>query len=313
MAPLRLVVVGTVASDPYAGMAWMHMQIAVGLMRLEHDVYYMEVTSAWPYDPVRVQRVGDSDYSLPYLERVLSGFGLADRWAYRRSYSDYEWFGMTRAKAEALLKSADAVINVSGGTHLRSKEALDIGNLIYLGTDPVYPEVSYAAGDPTTRRGIDEHDVFVTYGENIGTEHCREPPLPRQKARTRQPVLLDAWTVNRNCREEFTTVGNWKQTGNDIIFGGETYLWSKHHEILKFIDTPRLVHSPIEFATPMVDAWVTRPGIGEVIRAAGMTDDERRLLDAGSWKLTDSLSLSADPWVYRDYICSSRGEFTVAR
>jgi hypothetical protein len=313
MAPLRLVVVGTLASDPYAGMAWMHMQIAVGLMRLGHDVYYMEVTSAWPYDPVRAQRVGDSDYSLPYLERILSRFGLADRWAYRRSYSDGEWFGMPRAMAEDLLKNADVVINVSGGTLLRSKEALDIGNLLYLGTDPVYPEIKYAAGDPITRRRIDEHDVFVTYGENIGTEDCRVPPLPRQMARMRQPVLLDAWSVKRNCREEFTTVGNWKQTGNDIIFGGETYLWSKHHEILKFIDTPRLVFSPIEFATPMVNAEGTHPSVVEVIRAAGMTDDERGLLDAGGWKLTNSLSLSADPWVYRDYICSSRGEFTVAR
>jgi hypothetical protein len=27
----RLIVVGTLASKPYAGMAWMHMQFAVGL------------------------------------------------------------------------------------------------------------------------------------------------------------------------------------------------------------------------------------------------------------------------------------------
>jgi len=39
---LRIVVVGALASMPYAGMAWMHMQIAVGLPRLGHDVYYMD-------------------------------------------------------------------------------------------------------------------------------------------------------------------------------------------------------------------------------------------------------------------------------
>ncbi len=53
MKPLRIIVVGTLASNPYAGMAWMHMQIAVGLRRLGHDVYYFETTSAWPYDLVR--------------------------------------------------------------------------------------------------------------------------------------------------------------------------------------------------------------------------------------------------------------------
>jgi hypothetical protein len=44
MKPLRIVVLGTLAFDPYAGMAWMHMQIALGLRRLGHDVYCFEVT-----------------------------------------------------------------------------------------------------------------------------------------------------------------------------------------------------------------------------------------------------------------------------
>ena len=34
MKRLRLIVLGTVAAEPYAGMAWMHMQIAAGLQRL---------------------------------------------------------------------------------------------------------------------------------------------------------------------------------------------------------------------------------------------------------------------------------------
>ena len=50
---LRFVVVGTLASNPYAGMAWMHMQIAAGLRRFGHEVYYFEVTSCWLYDPIR--------------------------------------------------------------------------------------------------------------------------------------------------------------------------------------------------------------------------------------------------------------------
>jgi len=97
----------------------MHMQIAAGLPRLGHDVYYMESTSAWPCDPVRRSKVHDSEYAGPYVAGVAEGFGMGDRWAYRRSYSDHSWFGMDRAGTEELLTSADVVFNVSGATHVR--------------------------------------------------------------------------------------------------------------------------------------------------------------------------------------------------
>ncbi|MGH8059426.1 MAG: hypothetical protein ACREOH_19685, partial [Candidatus Entotheonellia bacterium] len=165
MKSRRLVVLGTLASDPYAGMAWTHMQIAAGLRRLGHDVYYVETTSSWPYDPVRQTRVCDSDYAVAYLARVAESFGLGDRWAYRRSYADNEWFGLKRAEAEELLAHADAVFNVAGATYL-AKEGLLIGHPVYFGTDPVRHELVYANGDADARAFIEEHQACVTYGEN---------------------------------------------------------------------------------------------------------------------------------------------------
>src|SRR5262249_18404816 len=94
MTKHRIIVLGTLAANPYAGMAWMHMQLALGLKRLGHDVYYFEVSSLWPYDPIRQYKVSDSQYALPYLERVMESFDFRDRWAYRRSYSDGQWFGI---------------------------------------------------------------------------------------------------------------------------------------------------------------------------------------------------------------------------
>lgn len=313
MKPLRIVVVGTLASNPYAGMAWMHMQITAGLHRLGHDVHYLEVTSSWPYDPIRRARVGDSDYALPYLARVAESFGLGDRWAYRRSYSDKEWFGLSRTKAEDVLEHADAVLNISGATRLRTKEELKVGRLVYFGTDPGYHDISYVKGDPITRRTITQHDDFVTYGENIGGPDCRIPPLPHLRSKTRQPVLLDLWQDGQPSKKEFTTVCNWKQTGHDIEFQGETYYWSKHHEFLKFLDLPLLVDQPIELAMGLEDAAVTRPGFGEVIQAVGMTFEERCLLDSNGWRLVNAHAFTNDPWSYHAYVRASRGEFTVAR
>jgi hypothetical protein len=296
MKPLCLVVVGTLASSPYAGMAWMHMQIAAGLRRLGHDVYYIETTSSWPYDPVRQACVRDSDYALSYLERIAQSFGLGDRWAYRRSYSDKAWFGLPRAKAEGLLASADAVLNVAGATRF-AEEGLKVGRLVHFGTDPVIHEIRFAQGDENIGTLIAEHDECVTYGENIGRADCPIPPLPRLRAKTRQPVLLDLWESSPPARDVFTTVGNWKQTGDDVEFNGKAYYWSKHHEFLKFMGLPQRVDVPLELA------------MGQ----AGMSTDDRALLKASGWQLVDATAFTTDPWPYREYVRSSRGEFTVAK
>jgi hypothetical protein len=296
MKSRRVVVVGTVASNPYAGMAWMHMQITAGLRRLGHDVYYFETTSTWPYDPIRNTNVNDSSYAVPYLKQVAESFGLGERWAYRRSYSDKEWFGLSRAKAEELLAHADAVLSVAGATRF-AEEELKVGRLVYFGTDPGHDEIAFAKGDEDVRALVEEHDDFVTYGENIGSADCPIPPLPRLRSRTRQPVLLHLWQDGPPSKEEFTTVGNWKQAGRDIDFEAETYHWSKHHEFLKFIDLPRQISQPIELATGLIN----------------LCPKERDLLESKGWRLLDAHPFTTGPWPYRDYVRSSRGEFTVAK
>jgi hypothetical protein len=311
MSRNRLVVVGIMACDPYAGMAWMHMQIAGGLLRLGHDVTYVEATSAWPYDPVRQQRVCDPDYAVPYLARVAGWFGLGDRWAYRRSYSDGAWLGPRAGEAEGLLAGADAVFNVTGATRL-DREGLEARRPVYLGTDPVLHELEYEQGDREARAVIDAQGEVVTYGENIGTPASPVPPLPRLRAHTRQPVLMDLWECGEPTRAEFTTVGNWKQAGLDVEFRGERYLWSKHHEFLKVLDVPfRVPGQPIELATNLGETHTANPD--EVLGATSVETGARGLLTSHGWRLADAGAFSIDPLRYRDYIMASRGEFTVAR
>jgi hypothetical protein len=312
MKTLRIVVVGTLASNPYAGMAWMHMQITKGLHRLGHDVYYFETTSTWPYDPIRQMKVQDSEYSVPYLARVAESFGLAGRWAYRRSYSDKEWFGLNKIEAEDLLANSDAVLNVAGATRF-AEEGLRVGHLVYFGTDPVFHEIAFANGDEDTKILLEEHQEVVTYGENIGKDDCSLPPLPSLKSRTRQPVLLDLWQSGPPSKKEFTTIGNWKQDGRDVQFRGETYYWSKDREFLKFIDLPRRVDQSIELATNLTGPRSSDARTGEAVRALRVDTDAYLLLTSRGWNLVNGPEFSTDPWTYRDYIRASRGEFTVAR
>jgi hypothetical protein len=296
VTPRRIVVLGTLASDPYAGMAWMHMQIVVGLRRLGHDVYYFETTSAWPYDPQRQTRVAESNYSVAYLARVAESFGLGDSWAYRRSYGDKAWFGMDGTRAEALLADADVVFNVAGATRL-AEEGLKTRRLVYLGTDPVYHEIAVHNQNQDIQTLVEEHDEFVTYGENIGSPDCPVPAFNRLHARTRQPILLDLWADGAPDNLAFTTVCNWRQDGRDIEFQGETYYWSKHHEFLKFLDLPRRVPYQLELAMGF----------------ANLDEDVRPLLAEYGWRVVDAHQFTTDPWPYREYVRGSTGEFTVAK
>ena len=310
-----IVVVGTLANDPYAGMAWMIMQITAGLHRLGHDVYYFEITPTWPYDPIRQCRVGDSDYAIPYLKKLVAHFGLQDRWAYRQSFSDGSWLGLSKNRAEDLLANADVVFNITGISRF-ARENLKTGRLVYYGTDPVWHEVNYANGHEKTKRIVDEHDDVITYGENIGSSTCPIPPLPNLRAHTRQPILLDEWACGPPSRQHFTTVGNWSQEGRDLSFNGETYLWSKHHEFLKFVELPKRIQIPVELATNLSPPRVLSPDTEEVIGAVeafGIEEDAYTRLTRNQWKLVDGPSFSTDPFQYRDYLQSSGGEFTVAR
>jgi hypothetical protein len=203
-------------------------------------------------------------------------------------------------------------VNVAGATRV-SEEELEVGRLVYFGTDPVIHEIAYAGGDPRVVALVDEHDDVVTYGENIGTDVCPVPPLPRLRARTRQPVLLDVWQAGPPARREFTTVGNWAQAGLDVEFLGDVYRWSKHHEFLKFVDLPRRTAQPIELATNLAPPDSNHMDRHETVPTVGLALDTRRRLESNGWRLADGPAFSTDPWRYRDYVQASRGEFTVAR
>ena len=295
---LRLAVVGTLAADPFAGMAWMHMQICGGLLRLGHDVTYLEATSRWPYDPQRNRPVRDSDYALPYLERVADSFGLGERWAYRPSYlsRDSDWTGPRAGDAVEILRSADAVLNVAGATRL-SKERLEAGRCVYLGTDPGPAELGFAQGSDKAQWIVEEHDDVVSYGENIGSPDCQLPPLPRLSATTRQPVLVALWNGAAPARAAITTVANWRQAKHDIEYEGQKYRWSKRNEFQRFLELPERVKRPLELATGLVN----------------VSGRDRKILESHGWGLRDAHDFTTDPWSYRDYIRSSSGEFTVAK
>lgn len=299
----RLLVFGMAGQTPFAGVGWQVLQYVEGLRRLGHDVYYIEDTGSWPYDPEQNTITSDPGYTVRYLDRLMAVCGMRDRWAYvSPAATGRRTFGVSDSRVAALLREADALVNLTGSTRLR-EEHMTVPIRIYLETDPVLRQIEIARGKQSTIDLLSAHTHHFTYGENLGAPDCGVPVAGFQYRPTRPPVVLDWWQDSGGpIPTTYTTIASWKQSGKDIEWNGATYTWSKHHEFLKYLDLPARVKRPCELALACGE-----PDAIEVMREA------RSLLASHGWQIVDALKLSSDVCPYRDYIVRSRAEFTVAK
>ena len=292
----RIVLLHFVGQMPLAGIAWQAVNHLAGLQKLGYETWYVEDHGANPYDPRISSVVMDCDYNVAYLRAAMERHGHAGRWAYWDAINDV-YHGLTRERVRALYADADAVINLCGATRLRD-EHLACPVRIMIDTDPVYEQIKYAKSDPAARAYLGAHTHFFTYGANLGTPLCDVPLCGVPWRPTRPPVDLDLWPfapVSEAASASFTTIATWENKGKNIDFDGETYVWSKHTNFLRFLDLPRARPEPFTMAMLPPD------------------DHVRREVEAAGWRLTDPRPVSADMDAYRAFIAGSRGEFTVAK
>lgn len=298
---LRLIVLGAVGRIPFAGMAWEALHYVEGLRRLGHDVYYVEDTNAWPYDPQTDSSSPNCRHAVGYIARVMAWAGLSDRWAYRAADPDSSVHGLSAARFHQLFNDADALINWGGSTVLRD-EHLRVPVRAFLETDPGGGEILAAKGDPETIQLLASHTHFFNWAENLGAPDCRLPAGPVAFQPTHMPLILDWFAPLQRQHPDraspaplrFTTIANWYQPG-EIEWRGEVYAWSKHQQFKAYIDLPRRLGRPIELA------------LGSVAREAV------QLLAAHGWRVIDAAPFGTDILPFRDYILGSDGEFTVAK
>jgi hypothetical protein len=292
----RVVVLGIIGRSPFAGVAWQALHYLEGFRRAGCEVFYVEDTGAWPYDPDRNEVTDDPRYTVDYLGGLMRRLGIGDRWAYVAP--DGTVYGMTSSALARLLRGADALVNVTGATVLRG-EHLQVPVRMYVETDPVLPQIEIAVGRRFTVDLLAAHTHHFSFGENLESPDC---PVPVERFRyrpSRQPVVSEWWRPGPETRAasngRFTTVSSWRQSGKDVTWKGETYLWSKHAEFLKVVELPAKSAAKLELALACEDADVP-----EMLRSHG-------------WRVVDAIPLSRSILPYRDYILGSRGEFTVAK
>ena len=293
----RVVVLGIVAQTPFAGVAWQALHYVEALRRLGCDVYYVEDTGTWSYDPERETLTDDGAYAARYLSRLMAWAGLPDRWAYRMGGEGGPVFGLSAARFAELFSHADALLNVTAATVLR-EEHRKVPVRAYVESDPVLAQVEIAQGKEFTVDFLAAHTHHFTFGENLGTPRCPIPVEGFTYRPTRQPVVRDWWPVGATPASRpprFTTVASWHQTGKDIEWQGQVYAWSKHRQFLRFVDLPR------------------RTGVALELMLTRADDATRAMLASHGWRVGDAVGLSRDILPYRDYVLASDAEFTVAK
>ncbi len=297
---MKIVVTGLIATYPLGGVALDYLGFVNGLRRLGHDVFYLEDTGQWLYDPRTYTYSDDVAYNVRYLQDTLlrSGSDFRERWSLRAPDGTYH--GASLDAVRRFCNQAELFLNVSGGCWLRD-EYRGAKRIAYLDSDPCYSQAKLQAveqGTATDEQAysvglIRAHNCFFTFAENIGAADCTIPSCGLEWHPTRQPIVLDDWPYSFDAgARRYTTVMSWKTDVTLPTLSGTTY-GGKDVELRRFMDLPRRVGVSLELALsgPAPHAELTQHG----------------------WHIVDAHEKSVTPDVYFDYLRGSRAEWSIAK
>jgi hypothetical protein len=292
----RIVLAGYLVRYPLGGYAWQAAHYLSGLKALGYDVYFYEETEFYPpaYNPVKKEYEYEYDYGIKAAVKFLASVGFDDKWVFVDSSNNKE-YGPCAGQTQSLLQGADLLVNL-GGVNRITTEKRGGKPSIYIDFDPAYTQLRLVNGDEALKALLDEHAALFTYGENIGTPRSQVPEGGRCWYPTRPPIKLEFWSHDGMSGKNYSTVGAWNCSDRDLVFNGNLFRWRKRTEWMRYLRLPQLAKAQFEVAMD-VDSV---PGDLEILTQNG-------------WIIQDPLSVSTDPWNYRNYIASSYGEFTVAK
>lgn len=280
-----------VATKPeIGGHFWVYMQYAHALQLLGCDVYWLEQVPAAALQETpslisafleRMERYGLGDRTLLYTAPEADGSGAT------------EFISTSGAAAEAVCRSADLLVNFHYAidrdvlARFRRTALIDI--------DPGLLQFWISRG----QLDVAPHDLYLTTGETVGIPTSQIDDCGLQWIRIRPPVCLDLWpfTYDPDARR-FTTVSAW--LGGEYVTenGHILYRNDKSISFLRFSDLPKLTESELELS----------------IYLEGHKDRrDRVLLEQKGWRVCHALDVASSPERYRQYIRSSRGEFSCAK
>jgi hypothetical protein len=277
---------------PLGGMLSGSLQWLVALQRLGHDVYVAE-KATWPdacYDAERDVMTDDCSYGFGQVTRLLERFGLGGRLCFVDVHGNPH--GLTRDEMQDVFDTADLFVDM--GTHgAWVQEAARSRIRILVDGEPGWTQMRMekrlAAGE-----SLPAYDAYYTVGQNVGGPGNPIPTAGRSWRPIFHPVVVDLFSAvsEPDPAAPFTTVMNW-QSHELLEFDGRAY-GQKDVEFARFLELPTSVSAPLEVAV------------------SGRNVPQELLLRSG-WRIRDAHETTLTYDVFREYVASSRGEFSVAK
>ncbi len=292
---MRIVITGLLGQYAFGGVTWDYLQYLLGFRALGHDVWYLEDSGAWPYDPVRQTVTEDCTYNVTYLGSIMTEFGFGDRWIYRNG-ADGKFHGAGEVAARDLIRNADLIVNVSSAGWLKDYD-FGVKHQMFIDGDPMFCQVNLLDpkhADYAAR--VRAHDSHFTFGLNVGMPGCLAPDTGIRWKRTVQPVALDQWPKQSDdTLDRFTTVMNWASYA-PIEWEGKRY-GQKDLEFDKFKLLPQQTPQHLEMA------------MGQGVGAKRPTEELRAL----GWTILEAGEVLPDHKSYHEFLRTSKAEWSVAK
>jgi hypothetical protein len=292
---MRIIVTGLLGQYAFGGVTWDYIQYLLGFRALGHDVWYIEDSGAWPYDPVRRTITEDCSYNVRYLAGMMAEFGFGERWIYRNG-ADGTFHGAGESAARELIKNGDLIVNVSSAGWLRDYD-FGVKHQMFIDGDPMFCQVGLL--DPKNAEyaaRVRAHDSHFTFGLNVGAPDCLAPDVGIAWKKTVQPIALDCWPMqDATSLDRFTTVMNWASYA-PVEWDGHRY-GQKDLEFDKFKLLPQCTTQPLVMA------------MGQGVGSKRPTAELRAL----GWTILEAGDALPDHASYHEFLRSSKAEWSVAK
>jgi hypothetical protein len=288
---MRILVSGMIARDPFQGGAtWAMLQYVVGLIRLGHDVTFVESIPRSTIVPSGATL--ERSKNAMYLRSITRDFDLEGKAALVVDETR-ESIGLPYPTVERLAKQADLILNISGV--LRDRELLhSTARRVYVDLDPSFTQLWHSAQG--IDMGFEDHTDFFTVGLAVGTAQSSVPTCGVDWQPILPPVVLDLWpTAADIVHDAFTTVANWRSYGS--IDHGDIFYGQKAHSLRNLFALPQKTSETFLLALAIHE--------GE--------HDDLRALSGHGWQLIDPRRVCASPHAYRAFLQGSKAELGIAK
>ena len=138
---MRIVVLGYIVRGPYGALCWHHFQYVLGLIKLGHEVLFIEDSDDYPgYYNYRSTKTAKAE-GFSFIEKLFNRYDVKDSWSYYDSLTG-EWYGVNKKDVFNFCSKADVVLNLSGINPVREWWA-KIPCRVFLDTDCAFTQIKF--------------------------------------------------------------------------------------------------------------------------------------------------------------------------